>query len=95
MADKIDLKAAILAKGKAPQGTLEELEATATPKKGRNAPRKDPKDKIAQKIVIGFTQTEFEMIEAAAKELQKSFKTIMVTPAFFVKHCILEKLKNN
>lgn len=91
---KIDLKAAINAKGKSPQGTLEEIEKAATPKKGRSAPRKDPKDKIAQKIVVGFTQAEFEAIEAAAQELEAKLLTVPVSTSFFVKHCVLEKLKS-
>lgn len=69
---KIDLKAAIKNAHPAPQGTLEQIEAKAAPKKGRNAPRKPAQDKIAQKIVVGFTQGEIDAIEAKAKELSKT-----------------------
>lgn len=69
---RIDLKAAIHNAHPAPQGTLEQIEAKSGQKKGRNAPRKAPEDKIAQKIVVGFTQSEIDAIEAKAKELSKT-----------------------
>jgi hypothetical protein len=68
---RIDLKAAIKNAHPTPQGTLEQIEAKTGQKKGRNAPRKDPKDKIVQdrKIVVGFTQSELDALDALALDL--------------------------
>lgn len=91
---RIDLKAAIKNAHPAPQGTLEEIEAKAAPKKGRNAPRKAPEDKIAQKIVVGFTQSEVDAIMEKAKELSKSIPGgIVPATSLVVKMATLEYIK--
>ncbi|MDY0215063.1 MAG: hypothetical protein RBS24_06110 [Bacilli bacterium] len=92
---RIDLKEAIKSKSTAPQGTLAEIEAQNAPKTSRNAPRKRPEDKIAQKIAVGFTQAEYDAIEAKANVLAKTMVGVTVAPSTIIKMAVLEYLKNN